>query len=442
MHLTKALAGLALTTALAGTAGTASAAEITLMRFFGDCQNDHGGMSSPADANGECGIITALVNRFNAENEAGHVVAVRTANRGAYYDLLAASQATGDIPDVAAMHATALPNFASRGLLLPLDALFQDAGIDTSDFLEVALENATHDGQVFALPFDLNAILFHLNMDLMEQAGLVNDDGTPMLPTSPEEFIAMGRRFEEATGRNYVATGTQGFDGVWARMFQAFGWQQGLDVLSQDGATASIDSPEGLEIAGFMKSIFDEGLIDGTLDDAGADQAFLNGEAGIRIGGTGLVDGYSSQAAAGGIPLENYGVGDFPNLFGQDAAWGDSHMWVVPVDDSRPPEEMEAVSAFLAFLDDNGFQWSRTGHLPARRSVIDSPEFRQFPHRSGYLNTAQIMRNVPQALNQRGILDTMTAELNAMWLSDAESEAALEAAQAGVNRILRRGDDG
>lgn len=74
MNHTRALAGLALTTALTGAAGAASAAEITLMRFFGDCQNEYGSVNNAADANGECGIITALTNQFNAENPDGHTV--------------------------------------------------------------------------------------------------------------------------------------------------------------------------------------------------------------------------------------------------------------------------------------------------------------------------------------------------------------------------------
>jgi len=175
MHHTRTLAGLALTTALVTAASAASAAEITLMRFFGDCQNEYGSVNNAADANGECGIITALTNQFNAENEDGHTVTTQTAEWGAYYDLLTATYETGNIPDVAVMHSSILPNFTSRNLLEPLTARFDEYGIDTADFVPAALENASgEDGEIYALPFDLHALLFHVNMDLMEQAGFVN----------------------------------------------------------------------------------------------------------------------------------------------------------------------------------------------------------------------------------------------------------------------------
>lgn len=48
--------------------------EITLARFFGACDADFGTVTDVARARGECGIITTLVNRFNATNSLGAVV--------------------------------------------------------------------------------------------------------------------------------------------------------------------------------------------------------------------------------------------------------------------------------------------------------------------------------------------------------------------------------
>jgi multiple sugar transport system substrate-binding protein len=374
--------GLALGAVLLGTAS--QAAEIQLMRFFGDCQNEYGSVNDAAEANGECGIITALVNQFNAENEGGHTVAVQTADWGTFYDLLSATYQTGNVPDVAVMHASVMPDFVSRDLLTPLSEPFATAGVDTADFVPAALANASNDGEVYALPFDLHALLFHVNMDLMEQAGLVNEDGTPRLPTSPEEFLAMGTAFEEATGKNFLASEAQASEGMMVRFFQSLLWQQGIDPISADGTTANVAGPEALAAAQFISDIYAQGLADPGLDYAGAEQAFLAGEAGILINGTWVVDNYNAQAASGAVALANYRVADVPALMGEAAVWADSHMWVVPMDESRSAEEQEAAVAFLKFLNDNNFQWSRTGHLSVRQSVIDSPEFAALPHREEF----------------------------------------------------------
>lgn len=312
MHHQKALAGLALTTVL--TAGGAQAADIQLMRFFGDCQNEYGSVNDASQANGECGIITALVNEFNATNEGGHTVTVQTADWGAYYDLLTATYQTGNIPDVAVMHSSVMPDFVSRNLLTPLGPLFEQAGIDTADFVPAALQNASANDEVYALPFDLHALLFHINMDLMSQAGFVNEDGTPRLPTSAEEFITMGKQFEEATGQNFIATESQSAEGMMVRFFQSLVWQQGATTLSDDGTSANLTGPEALSAATFVKQIYDEGLADTGLDYAGAEQAFLNGQAGIIINGTWVVDAYNAQAESGSVPLKSYVATNVPAL--------------------------------------------------------------------------------------------------------------------------------
>ena len=42
--------------------------EITFARFFGTCESDYGTSQDVAHARGECGVITTLVNLFNATN--------------------------------------------------------------------------------------------------------------------------------------------------------------------------------------------------------------------------------------------------------------------------------------------------------------------------------------------------------------------------------------
>lgn len=438
-HHHTALARLTLTSALAlGCATAAAATEVSLLRFFGDCQNEYGTVTDVDAANGECGIITALTNKFNAENTLGATVVTQTADWGAYYDQLTATYSTGNIPDVAVMHSSVMPNFSNRGLLAPLSDGFASAGIDTADFVPAALTNATTDDTLYALPYDLHALLFHVNVDLMSEAGFVNDDGTVRLPSSPEELLAMGEEFREATGKHYIAAESQSSEGMMVRLWQSFMWQQGVDVLAADGSAASIDTPEGLRAAELIKAIYDQGLANTALDYSGAEQAFLNGEAGILINGTWVVDSYNAQAESGSAALTDYRVANVPAIFGEPAVWADSHMWVMPQDDSRSPEETEAALAFMKFLNDNNFQWSRTGHLSVRQSVIDSPEFAALPHREDYAETAENATALPAVQNQRGIFNAMITDFNAMWLTGTEPADALAAMQDSVDRILRR----
>ena len=74
--------------------------------------------------------------------------------------------------------------------------------------------------------------------------------------------------------------------------------------------------------------------------------------------------------------------------------------------------------------------------------VTEIPEFAALPHRSSFLNTSEIAHAVPRTQNQRGIYNAIITDFNAMWLAGTEPQAALEAAQGGVDRILRRSNRG
>lgn len=110
----------------------------------------------------------------------------------------------------------------------------------------------------------------------------------------------------------------------------------------------------------------------------------------------------------------------------------------MPTDPGRSPEEKAAALAFLKFLSDNNFEWSRTGHLTVRQSVIDPDRFKALPHRSEYADTTKIAHSLPPIQNQRAIQDLMVSELTAIWLTDVDPKTALEQLQSRVDQTMRR----
>jgi multiple sugar transport system substrate-binding protein len=64
----------ALAMLLAGPAAAQQKTEITFARFFGACEGDYGTSQDVAHARGECGVMTTLVNLFNATNKDNIVV--------------------------------------------------------------------------------------------------------------------------------------------------------------------------------------------------------------------------------------------------------------------------------------------------------------------------------------------------------------------------------
>jgi multiple sugar transport system substrate-binding protein len=62
--------------------------EITFARFFGACEGDYGTSQDVAHARGECGVMTTLVNLFNATNKENIVVKPQIIEWGPYYQQL------------------------------------------------------------------------------------------------------------------------------------------------------------------------------------------------------------------------------------------------------------------------------------------------------------------------------------------------------------------
>lgn len=414
-----------------------AAEELTFLRFFGGCSDQYANVTDIEQAVGECGVIQVLTNKFNAENDQDITINTQNVEWGVYYDVLSTQIASGQQPDVAVMHRSVLPNFVARDLVEPLDDILAQAGIDTADFLPTAAEAVTYDGQIWGLPWDIHSLLFHVNGEIMAEAGLVDDEGNYILPTNAEELFEHARLVEERTGKRYLSLGSRN-DAMTARFFNLLMWQQGTDIFSEDLSRVTIDTEEGRAALEFMKRLYDEGVALPIHDGSEATQSFINGEAAVFISGTWQVNTMSAHSDSAESLLNDYQVYDFPQLLGDTrATWSDSHMWVLPAKE-RTAEELEATITFLRFLNDNSGYWARTGHLPVRQSVLDSEEFAALPYRSSYSETTGMSFAVPMVQNQRQIQNIMRDGFSAVWLGDATVEGALADVQSQVERSFRR----
>jgi multiple sugar transport system substrate-binding protein len=247
----------------------------------------------------------------------------------------------------------------------------------------------------------------------------------------------MGKQFEEATGKNFIAVESQSAEGMMIRLFQSLMWQRGVDVLSADGTTAAINSPEGVEVAALIKSIYDEGPGRHQRSTIRApSRRFLNGDAGIIINGTWVVDSYNAQADSGKSASRTTRR-QRPRPTGQRAVWADSHMWVVPRTSPRPRRSStlrstSSSSSTTTTSNGRGPATSRCAS-PSSTARVRGPaaprELREhLAHRPRRAADAEPARR----------LQRDESDFNAMWLGGTEPQAALDAAQANVERILRR----
>ena len=135
---------------LAAATPALAATELTVQRFFGACDAEFGTNTDASKAVGECGIITSLINKFNAANPDVHETVTTVEWPG--YDQLTAQFAAGDPPDIVTIHHSVLGDYQSKGLLMPLDDLLTSVGVASSDFTDASLSGVTKDGRIYGFP--------------------------------------------------------------------------------------------------------------------------------------------------------------------------------------------------------------------------------------------------------------------------------------------------
>jgi multiple sugar transport system substrate-binding protein len=428
----RCFAALALTVLLAGCSAPDDRPTIVVQRFFGECGAVYGNSTEVAQAETECGILTTLINRFEAENPDIRVKVNVVAWPG--YPQLAAQMAAGDPPDLVTMHQSVISDYSSRGLIEPVEPLLAQAKIDPTGFTPAARAGVEKEGRLYGMPWDTIGRLFHINTELMAQAGLMHD-GKPVLPASPEELLAHARQFKERTGKPYLIQAQVSAPDFTVAFLYTYLLAQDAPIYPDD-RHIRLDTPEARAIVTLMRQLNAEGLTTTDQDFPAATAAFTQGKGGIFPVGTWMLGPYDAEAARDGSPLKgHYAVAPFPQLWGTAAPFVDGHAWVVPAAE-RSAAERAAMARFLAFLSRYNYDWSRTGQLPAFTAVLDRAEFRALPHREDIAALARTGKQLPGYVERQSAVQGLIGEeLEAAITGTKPVETALKDAERRVNRL-------
>ncbi len=410
---------------------------IYLQRFFGECGAEYGGSTDIAHAEGECGIITTIVNRFNAENPDVHIDVNVVAWPG--YPQLTAQMAARDPPDLVTMHEGVITDYEAKGLVEPVEPYLQAAHISPDAFTDAARRGVTIGNHIYGLPIDTHGGLFHVNTALFAKAGLMRG-GKPVLPTSAAELISQAHQFEQRTGKPYFIQSLVGDPAGAARNLYTYMMAQGA-VLFPDPKHIKLNTPIGVKVASFFRQINVQHLGTLNMDTPAAIAAFVNGEGGIYPTGTWMIGSFQKEADTPGRPLyKSYAVFPYPRLWGERVEYVSGHTWVVPTR-KRSAKQREAIARFFRFMADHDYDWARTGHIPAFKAVLDDPRFKALPHRADIAPLASMGRPLPgYVLRQNAIEGIVGEEAAAAFTGQKTIPNALAEAERRVDILLAQVD--
>ncbi len=164
---------------------------------------------------------------------------------GATLDVtLAAQAAAGSLADVIFTADLYVVPFAKGGISIDMEPLAKaDPNFDLSDVYENMLDLSKVEGKgLYMIPSSYDVVTMYYNKTLFKQAGAP----LPTKDSTWDEIIASCKTILEKTGAYCMPAGTNGGSAKWWATYVPFIVGYGGQVLSDDGKTAMLSSPESL----------------------------------------------------------------------------------------------------------------------------------------------------------------------------------------------------
>ena len=429
-------------TAAEAEAAPAAAAEPTpVINNFGECDDPlvlwHGLTGSDG------AVFAELLAQFSEQNPD-----VCLNSEGYPWDIFfqkyPTAVAAGTPPDMVIFHAAEVNQMASEGLMLPMDdIIFSDGTLDKAEFNDVLIDAITIEGNTMAVPFDNHGWLLWYNTKLMEDAGLDPD----ALPTNGAEFIDMAQQL--TTDVNGLHPTDEGFDpdnvDVWAIDYTwprftipTTLWQFGGGVISDDGTTATLDSPESIAAVQFWHDLMYKYYVapPAIPGKMWAGDLYKNNRLVFMWEGTwtgGFMRDNPDVAALTKTAFINSLAPD-----GNQAVKFDSHIMSIPtgVDEAG----IAKAKQLMTFLVKNGAYWATSGQVPALKSVQQLDEVQSIPSVAMAANEFNEIGRTD--LSHKAFIEIQTAWEtavgNALASADSDVAAALQAGNEQIQSILDR----
>ena len=76
----------------------------------------------------------------------------------------------------------------------------------------------------------------------------------------------------------------------------------------------------------------------------------------------------------------------------------------------RTDAQRAAIARFFRFMAAHNYDWARTGHIPAFKSVLADPRFKSLPHRADIAPLAAIGRPLPSKVQRQNAIEGIVGE--------------------------------
>ncbi|MFO7292428.1 MAG: ABC transporter substrate-binding protein [Actinomycetes bacterium] len=218
----------------------------------------------------------------------------------------------GNPPDIFYMSWDQFQTYAANGYLEPYAEELSNADA----YYQSLRDTFTYDGTFYCAPKDFSTLGLVINTDAWEEAGLTDDD----IPTNWDELaqVAEALTTDSRAGLSF---------GLEYARIGVFMNQAGGSLVSEDGTTATADSPENLQALEYVQSLVEAGSLrfPSELGAGWAGEAFGQQTAAMVIEGP-----WINGALANDYPDVNYRVVELPEGPAGPSTFVFTNCWGIP----------------------------------------------------------------------------------------------------------------
>ena len=387
----------------------------------------HGQTQGPAE------LLQAMIDDFNSSHP--DVVVSKDAggvNSDRMLQKVTAGLQADNYPDIAYIYGSDLANLAQGEQLLDLSTAIDDGDLNGDRFVEAGKQGVTVDDKPRAVPAFIDNLAVVYNKKIFDDAGVPypTDDWTW------DDFLSTAAELNdpEAGIAGFGWPGTGDEDTTW-RIWPLI-WQQGGDIVSEDGDSVGFDGASGeaaLDVVA-QAAADDSVYIDSTAGSERMQQLFASGKMAMNVAGPYTLPEYVDAKV-------DYGVASMPSFGGEHTTIAGPDTWAV-FDNGD-----ERVAAALEFMDwfsepAQQLRWiSEAGSLPLTNDVQDADGYADYekslPGLDKFIENTDLARTRATVAEYPQISQAMGKAVASVLYGEAEPSEALSEAVDTANSELQ-----
>lgn len=369
-----------------------------------------------------------IINDFNNSQDKVKVTGVQQADYDETYQKVQAAIAANQAPAV--FIGSKIKEMSEAGLLADLTP-YIDERTPLDDYLDVFMKPDQIDGKVYAFPAYGTTQVIYYRKDLLEKAGLDPQD----------VYSSWDKVFEASKTMQEKGIADWGHLVMWGPdNLSDIAYSNGGTVLSEDGKTVTINSPEWVEAWDFVrKQIFDDKTT--KIESGGQGWEYWYRTIDNVMNGTAM--SYTgSSGDKGDLDFTKIDSIPQPSLHDKNGkAQAGAHSLLVP--EAVSEEQKKAAYEWIAYFTspEISAKWSmKIGYIPVRKSTMDIEEYKKFIEESPYAKVPyeQALTATPVFVDptKGQIIDALKIAADKVELQNVPAKEALDEAQKVAQKAL------